>query len=172
MSWKLTASHLIVTLISTFIFGFGVYLVFVIGVASGSGVNSVADFIYGTVLIAIVGGVYLALIGAVGAVISGIAGIRLARRFGRRIEAIEEATEEIARGNLDHRVAIVSRDELGRLAERFNLLASRLEVIESGRRTFVSNVSHDLRTPIAVIRGHVEAQLARDEGAEPAAPVE
>lgn len=89
--------------------------------------------------------------------ISGVAGFQLARRFGRRIEAIEEATEEIARGNLEHRVAIVSRDELGRLAERFNLLASRLEQIEKGRRAFVSNVSHDLRTPIAVIRGHVEA---------------
>ena len=94
-------------------------------------------------------------------VLSSGAGFLLARSFGRRLAALEEATEAMARGDLSRRVAVTSRDELGRLAERFNLLAERLQEIERRRRAFVANVSHELRTPLAVIRGHVETQLER-----------
>jgi len=93
--------------------------------------------------------------------LSSGAGFLLARSFGRRLAALEEATEAMARGDLSRRVAVTSRDELGRLAERFNLLAERLQEIERRRRAFVANVSHELRTPLAVIRGHVETQLER-----------
>lgn len=94
-------------------------------------------------------------------VLSSGAGFLLARSFGQRLAALEEATEAMARGDLSRRVAVTSRDELGRLAERFNLLAERLQEIERRRRAFVANVSHELRTPLAVIRGHVETQLER-----------
>lgn len=94
-------------------------------------------------------------------VLSSGAGFLLARSFGRRLAALEEATEAMARDDLSRRVAVTSRDELGRLAERFNLLAERLQEIERRRRAFVANMSHELRTPLAVIRGHVETQLER-----------
>lgn len=93
--------------------------------------------------------------------LSSGAGFLLARSFGQRLAALEEATEAMARGDLSRRVAVTSRDELGRLAERFNLLAERLQELERRRRAFVANVSHELRTPLAVIRGHVETQVER-----------
>jgi two-component system, OmpR family, sensor histidine kinase BaeS len=102
--------------------------------------------------------------------VSGAAGFILARGFGRRLGALEEATAAIARGDLARRVAVTSPDEIGRLGERFNLLAARLEEVDRARRTFVSNVSHELRTPLAIIRGHVEAQLGTP-AAPPAAPL-
>ncbi len=107
-------------------------------------------------------GLVVALTAAIPAgLLSSGAGFLLARSFGRRLAALEEATEAMARGDLSRRVAVTSRDELGRLAERFNLLAERLQEIERRRRAFVANVSHELRTPLAVIRGHVETQLER-----------
>jgi signal transduction histidine kinase len=65
----------------------------------------------------------------------------------------------IASGQLDRRVAVMTEDELGRLAQRFNYLTAQLRNAERQRRAFVANLSHDLRTPIAVIRGHIDAQL-------------
>ncbi len=111
-------------------------------------------------------------VATVGAIVSGIAGFILARRFGRRLQALEEATEAIAGGRLDQRVIVTAPDEIGRLGERFNLLAARLEEVDRGRRAFVSNISHELRTPLAIIRGHVEAQLGRAAGAAPTVPID
>ncbi len=104
-------------------------------------------------------------------IVSSVAGFLVARGFGRRLRALEEATEVIARGDLARRVTVASPDEIGRLGERFNLLAERLEAVDRARRAFVSNISHELRTPLAIIRGHVEAQLAAQPSGCAAAPV-
>jgi signal transduction histidine kinase len=165
LTWKLAVSHLIVTLLSTAIFGLGVWIVLLL---MNSGRNGgLAGILMATILVMLAGGIYLFLLAIVGALVSGFAGVRLARHFGRRLEALERATEAIADGHLDYRVEVASRDEIGRLAARFNLLAARLEEIERARASFVSNVSHDLRTPIAIIHGHVEAQLGRADGIAP-----
>ena len=62
-----------------------------------------------------------------------------------------------AAGDFTTRVAVSSRDELGRLAHDFNQLATSLEKNEQMRRAFMADVSHELRTPLAVLRGELEA---------------
>ena len=54
-------------------------------------------------------------------------------------------------------MAVSSNDELGRLAQDFNRLASSLEKNESMRRAFMADISHELRTPLAILRGELEA---------------
>ncbi|MGN6757992.1 MAG: sensor histidine kinase [Thermomicrobiales bacterium] len=111
----------------------------------------------------------LVLIGILAGFVSTGAGFLLARSFSRRLRKLEEAAEAIAAGDLSRRVAVTAPDEIGRLGERFNWLATRLQEVDSNRRAFVSNISHELRTPLAIIRGHVDAQLDAPDGATPPA---
>jgi signal transduction histidine kinase len=109
----------------------------------------------------------LLLVAALPAVaVSAVASILLTRRMMRQLEELESASEAIVHGDLGRRVAVLARDELGRLAERFNLLTAALERSETQRRRFFANITHDLRTPLAVIRAQAEAlaeqQLAPD----------
>jgi len=77
---------------------------------------------------------------------------------------LASATAEFAQGKMDRRATVMSQDEMGQLAERFNDLASQMQELDVRRRSFVANISHDLRTPVAIIRGHLDIQL-RQSGA-------
>lgn len=67
---------------------------------------------------------------------------------------MQTATDRIARGDLDHRIASSRRDELGGLARDIDTMASRLQRLERARQEFIAGVSHELRTPLTVARGH------------------
>jgi signal transduction histidine kinase len=75
----------------------------------------------------------------------------------RPIRELTRATEAIATGDLSQRVTDSSGDEVGELATAFNLMASQLERAESLRRQLTADIAHELRTPLAVIQGNVEA---------------
>ena len=87
-------------------------------------------------------------------------GVWRSRSISRRLEGMAAAADAMAEGDLDTRILIRRRDEIGRLAERFNEMAATIESNERTRRAFISNVSHELRTPLSIIRGTVERQLA------------
>ncbi len=81
------------------------------------------------------------------------------------------AAERVAKGNFSIRVKPVSRDEIGRLSEKFNYMAEALEKEELLRKRLTSNVAHELRTPLAVMRAQTEAMIDgvvenREEGLE------
>jgi signal transduction histidine kinase len=157
---RLTVSHLIAVTASTFIYATGGFFLLLL-LLFWSGYQP-ADLPY---LIPQFAGITLfvllqiGLITLCGVVVARWAGGYLSRRIMRQIIELEHATDEFAAGRLDRRVKVLSSDELGRLAERFNLLAGRLDELDKQRRSFVANISHDLRTPIAIIRGHIDAQL-------------
>ncbi|MDD5208899.1 MAG: HAMP domain-containing sensor histidine kinase [Elusimicrobiales bacterium] len=67
------------------------------------------------------------------------------------IQTIEEAARIIGSGQLDHRVPIASKDELGGLAAEFNKMADKLKEYDEMKRDFVSSITHDLRSPVTGI---------------------
>jgi len=86
-----------------------------------------------------------------------------ARGMTQPLRAMASAAGNMARGDYSERVYTNSRDEVGKLAEAFNQMASELEGLERMRRDLIANVSHELKTPIAAIRAHLENLL---EGVE------
>jgi signal transduction histidine kinase len=89
-------------------------------------------------------------------------GFALARLFARRIRRLERAAERIAAGSFDEPVVDRGADELGELAGAFDDMRKRLSALERARREFIANASHELRTPIFALGGHLEL-LTDDE---------
>jgi two-component system sensor histidine kinase BaeS len=83
----------------------------------------------------------------------------LARRLVKPIRAMAAATHDIASGKYTTRISFSSTDELGQLARDFNAMALTMEKNEKERRQWVVDISHELRTPVAVLQGEIEALL-------------
>lgn len=75
------------------------------------------------------------------------------------IEEVNKVSRKIADGNVGERVKINSNDELGELAKTFNTMADSIEQVEMNRREFISNVSHELRSPMTSIKGFIAGIL-------------
>ena len=71
------------------------------------------------------------------------------------INEINKVAKKIAVGEVDKRVSITSNDEIGDLAKSFNIMAESLNQIDANRKDFISNASHELRSPITSIRGFI-----------------
>ncbi|MDF2962992.1 MAG: hypothetical protein K0S39_4727 [Paenibacillus sp.] len=80
----------------------------------------------------------------------------------RPIKRLTAATKKIADGHYDIEVKVKQRDELGLLAESFNHMAKQLRQVERMRQDFVSDVSHELQSPLTSIRGFAAA-LVKDD---------
>ncbi len=74
------------------------------------------------------------------------------RALTRRITALVHATRTVSEGNYDTRIVTAGNDELSQLGREFNSLTQRLKDTEELRRRFVSDASHELKTPLASIR--------------------
>lgn len=81
----------------------------------------------------------------------------LARQFLAPIRDLASGARQIAEGNFAKRIPVRQHDELGELATDFNAMAEMLAQHEESRRQWVSESSHELRTPIAVLRAEIEA---------------
>ena len=75
------------------------------------------------------------------------------------IEEVNKVSRKIANGEVANRVEIKSDDELGELARNFNYMAESIEKTEMNRREFISNVSHELRSPMTSIKGFIAGVL-------------
>ncbi len=75
------------------------------------------------------------------------------------LKEMSHAAKEFSTGKFDTRVKVHGNDEVAELALAFNNMATALEKNEETRRSFLANVSHDLRTPMTAISGFVECML-------------
>jgi signal transduction histidine kinase len=85
------------------------------------------------------------------------AGGLLAYGLVRPIRRLTAATTAVARGQLDQRVPVTTRDEVGELGAAFNAMAASLERAARLRRDMTADIAHELRNPIAVLQGNLEA---------------
>lgn len=79
--------------------------------------------------------------------------------FVKPIKQVAKATRQFGRGDFSVRVNIASDDEIGELARSFNNMAESLSASENVRRSFVANVSHELKTPMTTIAGFIDGIL-------------
>lgn len=160
---RLTVSHLVAVTASTFVYAVGgfllaIALLYFSGYTLPGMMQLIPQFLGITIFVL----VQIALITLCGIAVARVVSQIVSRRMLQQIVELEEGSNAIASGHLNQEVAVLTNDELGRLAERFNHLTSWLGAADNQRRAFVANISHDLRTPIAVIRGHLDAQRDAD----------
>jgi signal transduction histidine kinase len=105
--------------------------------------------------------------GAVAAAIALLLARWLARGMTQPLREMAEAARKMETGDYSERVHTRSRDEVGQLAEAFNRMSAELDGVERLRRDLVANVSHELKTPIAAIRAHLENLLDGVEEPDP-----
>ncbi|RSL29827.1 sensor histidine kinase [Salibacterium salarium] len=79
------------------------------------------------------------------------------KKLTNPLQMMEKAAEKLARGDLEAKVPVTTRDELGSLAHSMNELAQELKRYRESRREFFSNVSHEFRTPLSYIQGYSHA---------------
>lgn len=101
--------------------------------------------------------------------LASLGGYLLARKSLAPVVAMGERAAHIGASNLHERLPVTNdRNELGRLARIFNELLARLDHSFDEQRRFMADASHELRTPVAIVRGEAEVALSRLErsGAE------
>ena len=77
----------------------------------------------------------------------------------RPLKKITRGAREVAAGNLEYQIPIHSKDELGYLSNTLNYMADEMRQSDQFQKNFISNVSHDFRSPLTSIKGYVEAIL-------------
>jgi len=103
----------------------------------------------------------LLIAGAIALLIALVGGYMVARAMARRVRRLEIAAKQVAAGNFIEPLPVDSEDELGQLTRTFNEMQVQLARVDSARREFIANASHELRTPIFSLGGFVE--LLQDE---------
>jgi signal transduction histidine kinase len=81
----------------------------------------------------------------------------LSRQLTRPARELTRAAQRLAAGEWDHRVPVRSRDELGQMSAAFNAMADHLEAQQLARRQLVTDVAHELRTPLSILQAEFEA---------------
>ena len=102
--------------------------------------------------------------------LSGIIGVAvlvlsmvLSHALTQKISKLLNAIRQVREGAYSHRTQIAGRDEIAQLGQEFNSLTDRLQKTEDARRRFVSDASHELKTPLAAIRLLTDSILQTDD---------
>ncbi len=116
-------------------------------------------------------------IGVLAVIIAILGGMAVAQRITAPIQRLVRGADEMERGDYQYPLEITSRDEIGHLAERFEEMRQRekvyvqsLEEVARIKSEFINIASHELRTPISIIRGFHD--LFASEGLGPVTPAQ
>jgi signal transduction histidine kinase len=99
--------------------------------------------------------------GALALLAALVGGFLVSRTIARRVKALEEGAEKVARGDFTARFPVGRDDELGQLARALDDMQTQLAELDSARKRFIATASHELRTPIFSLGGFLE--LLQDE---------
>ena len=91
-----------------------------------------------------------------------ILSLLLSKVLNRGMSRLLGGIRTVRTGEYSHRISVRGKDELAHLAEEFNQLTGRLQITEEARRRFVSDASHELKTPLASIRLLTDSILQTD----------
>ncbi len=80
-----------------------------------------------------------------------------ARRISKPIVSLSENTQALASGDYSRRIEVQSQDEIGQLCRHFNQLAQTLQANEQSRANWIADISHEMRTPVSVLKAQIEA---------------
>lgn len=97
------------------------------------------------------------LIAAAALLLAAVISALLARQLTQPIRALAAGARAISAGRYETRITAARHDELGDLASDFNQLAQTLEKNQRSRQQWVADIAHELRTPLAVLRGELDA---------------
>lgn len=97
--------------------------------------------------------------GFIAVAVALVISVFVARQITLPLRNLTFAAKRISGGDLSQRVDVRSRDEIGELGSAFNSMAESLARNEQLRRNMVADVAHELRTPLSVIQGNLEAML-------------
>jgi signal transduction histidine kinase len=93
-------------------------------------------------------------------------GFYFAQMVAIRVARLQDAARRVADGDFETRIPIDSAGQLGQLARTFNEMQRRLAELDSARKQFIANASHELRTPIFSLGGFVELLEEEDPSPE------
>src|SRR6187200_1821559 len=131
------------------------FLIYVYTVAIG-GAASGLDSVKGQILIG----------GLLAILIAGGIGTYYARVASASIRSLQDAARKVADGNFEQPIPISAAGQLGQLARTFNEMQRRLAELDSARKQFIANASHELRTPIFSLGGFIELLEEEDPSPE------
>ncbi|WIT13005.1 HAMP domain-containing sensor histidine kinase [Paucibacter sediminis] len=94
------------------------------------------------------------------ALLVGLLAFPIVRQLTRRLERLQQGVERLGAGELSARVAVEGRDEVARLAQRFNDAAARIEQLVGAHKALLAHASHELRTPLTRIQ--LALELVKD----------
>ncbi len=95
--------------------------------------------------------------GAVMLVLAALVSFLMSRHLIKPVQELIKGTRSLTIRKFDTRINVESSDELGRLAQDFNTMAQTLQNYEKMRQQWISDIAHELRTPLSILRGEIEA---------------
>jgi signal transduction histidine kinase len=104
--------------------------------------------------------------GLIAVAVATVVGVYYAQAAARNVSRLQDAARKVADGNFETKIPVAAAGQLGQLARTFNEMQRRLAELDSARKQFIANASHELRTPIFSLGGFVELLEEEDPSPE------